>query len=232
MRRLTALALLLPVVLFVGGEDYSANASSELKITGASGRQDGRILLDERYNYRPEDLERFLAMIEQTVRGTIAGNNHAIIIDKAEYKLFLIKNGAVLSSYHVELGRNPFDDKRMEGDSCTPEGFYRVTWKRDIGNTVFYRALFLDYPNREDRERFRQRVESGELPSSAGIGGSIEIHGCGSGKPGNAGGWNWTLGCIALSNEDMDELFEAAPLLCPVTIVRYGSDRSPLLARE
>jgi murein L,D-transpeptidase YafK len=228
--KITALAVLLGLCTVAG--EHPADAPQEPGTKVVSNRQDGRVLLDERYKYSDEDLTRFLAMIEQTVRGTIAGDNHAIIIDKAEYKLFLIKNGVVLSSYPIELGHNPFENKRMEGDACTPEGFYRVTWKRDIGNTVFYRALFLDYPNQENRERFMQRVESGEVPSSAGIGGSIEIHGCGSGKPGNAGGWNWTLGCIALSNYDMDELFESVPLLCPVTIVRYGSGRSPWLAKE
>lgn len=188
--------------------------------------------LSSRYGYSEEELKKFQGWIKQTIEKSRERGAAAIIVDKAAYKLFLIRNGRLEAVFPVELGRNPYDDKVKEGDSCTPEGFYKVTWKRDRGNTIFYRALFINYPNGKDKEEFRSLVESGQLPPGAKTGGDIEIHGSGSGKPGNAGGYNWTLGCVALSNEDIDVLFEAVETYCPVIIVRYGSSTIPSLSGE
>ena len=81
---------------------------------------------------------------------------------------------------------------------------------------TFYKALLLDYPNAEDRAEFNRARRSGDLPPSAGIGGLIEIHGEGG------RGRDWTRGCAAVTNRDMDELFARVGVGTPVTIV--GSD--------
>ena len=103
--------------------------------------------------------------------------------------------------------------KRHEGDLSTPEGRYHVLRKRGPGQTIYYRALELDYPNADDRRRFAEARRTGTLPTDARIGGLIEIHGEGG------RGADWTRGCIALTNADMDRLFAAVPAGAPVTIV-------------
>lgn len=179
--------------------------------------------LNKKYNYSDEDLAKFDSWIEQTIEESINNNAYSIIINKAEYKLSLIKNGKLHSQYSIELGRNPFNDKRMEGDNCTPEGLYEVIAKEDKGQTVFYRAFLINYPNETDKKEFRELKEKGLIPSGASIGSDIEIHGTGSGKAGNEGGVNWTLGCVALSNKDVDKIFDKIKKGTPVTIVRYSS---------
>lgn len=182
-----------------------------------------QLSLAGRYNYSEADLQKFKDLVETTLQWSADKGRAAIIVDKAAYKLFLFKDGALHSSYPVELGQNPYDDKWRRGDSCTPEGTYKITWKRDIGQTIFYRAFLINYPNAEDKIRFRQLLDSGTIPADSEIGGDIEIHGQGSGKPGNAGGYNWTLGCISLSNDDIDAIFPHMENGDMVTIIRYGS---------
>ncbi len=96
------------------------------------------------------------------------------------------------------------------------------------GQSKYYRALLLDYPNDADRERFAAAQRRGEIPRDARIGGLIEIHGEGG------RGQNWTEGCVALSNRDIDDLFPRVSVGTPVTIVGGdGGDGafSDLLAR-
>ena len=90
---------------------------------------------------------------------------------------------------------------------------YKITKKFDGGKTKYYKALLLDYPNDEDKEKFRSEIEHGSLPASAKIGGLIEIHGNG-GK-----GIDWTEGCIALTDTEMDVVFKIVKVGTPVTII-------------
>ena len=117
---------------------------------------------------------------------------------------------------------------RSQGDRATPEGRYRIVEKKDPGQSIYHRALLLDYPNAADRQHFAAAKRRGEIPRGSGIGGLIEIHGDGG------RGQNWTDGCVALANGDMDDLFARVELGTRVTIVRGdGSDGafSSLLAR-
>ncbi|MBE3139905.1 MAG: L,D-transpeptidase family protein, partial [Thermoplasmata archaeon] len=77
----------------------------------------------------------------------------------------------------------------------------------------YYKALLLDYPNDEDKKRFKSEIKHGSLPASAKIGDLIEIHGNG-GK-----GVDWTEGCIALTDKEMDVVFRIVKAGTPVTIV-------------
>jgi murein L,D-transpeptidase YafK len=88
-----------------------------------------------------------------------------------------------------------------------------VTKKKDGRETKYYKALLLNYPNDQDRQRFQQEIKAKTLPRYARIGGLIEIHG-GGGK-----GVNWTDGCIAFADRDMDSIYRTVPAGCPVTIV-------------
>lgn len=137
----------------------------------------------------------------------------AIVIDKLARACSLYVNGEPVAVYEAEFGPNWMGDKRHVGDRATPEGHYRVTRKKANGETRYHRALLLDYPNDEDRRRFVDSVRTGSLPDSLTIGNLIEIHGEGGRE------MNWTDGCVALANGDMERLFDRAEVGTPVIIV-------------
>ena len=122
-------------------------------------------------------------------------------------------NGRLAESYTVDLGSNVLERKVAAGDQATPEGRYRIVRRLDEGESRYYKALLLDYPNEADRQRLEEHRESGAVSASARPGGLIEIHGEGG------RGTNWTDGCVALANGDMDELFRRVKVDTPVTIV-------------
>lgn len=133
----------------------------------------------------------------------------ALVVSKLERTLILYVGGEPVLTCSIGLGRNGLADKKHGGDYATPEGKYRVTKK--ITDSRFYKALLIDYPNLQDRERFKRNQASGLVPSGAGIGGLIEIHGGGDDVI--------TDGCIALQNSDMDKIFSVISVGTPVTIV-------------
>ena len=150
------------------------------------------------------------------MRDTIAlsrrTGDYVILVDKLKHKCHLYQSGRLVRSYAIDLG-GPIRDKQRSGDRATPEGMYRVVQKRARGQTTYYKALLINYPNDEDRAEFAMAKRRGWVSRRASIGGLIEIHG--------EGGRNedWTLGCMALANRDMDELFRLVDVGTPVTIV-------------
>lgn len=137
----------------------------------------------------------------------------AIVVSKADRRLMLYRNGRPVVSYPVRLGYNGMLDKRYQGDGATPEGRYHIITKKDRGQTQFYKALLLDYPNAEDRRRFERARRAGRLPAHSAIGGQIEIHG------GDNPLLSQTLGCVMLENPDIDVLFRLVEAGTPVTII-------------
>ena len=120
------------------------------------------------------------------------------------YVLELRSTGRVLKRYPVSLGTNPVDRKLHYDNATTPEGRYHISYRWP--KATYYKALGVSYPNAEDRRRYREAKNEGRVPrlsngSIADIGGAIQIHGGGIAN-------NWTWGCIALENDDIDELFE------------------------
>ncbi|TSA33434.1 MAG: hypothetical protein D4R64_14175 [Porphyromonadaceae bacterium] len=150
---------------------------------------------------------------DQTIRESARNQSYAIIVDKFAGKCFLFLSGKLQTAYPVELGKNWIGEKRYSGDKATPEGRYKITKKKDGRQTKYVKALLLNYPNDEDKQRFHSEIRAKTLPGYARIGGLIEIHG-GGGK-----GVNWTDGCIAFADNDMDSLFRIVPVGCPVTIL-------------
>ena len=161
------------------------------------------------------------------VQGTIAAsannNCYALVIDKIKHKGFLYYDGKLSKEYDVEFGRNWIGDKLYAGDNATPEGRYMVTRKKNSRDSGYYKAMMLNYPNEEDRAEFAARRRSGQIPKSRGIGGLIEIHGNG-GK-----GVDWTKGCVALSDDKIDELYSKLSVGSLVTIVGSTVSLSDLL---
>lgn len=123
-----------------------------------------------------------------------------IVIEKSKRTMKLMSGTTVLKTYKVALGGQPVGAKQRIGDHKTPEGLYVVDQKKAASQ--FHRALHISYPNARDRENARKL---GVSP-----GGDIEIHGLGA-KYGWVGAahrqMDWTDGCIAVTNEEIDEIW-------------------------
>ena len=134
-----------------------------------------------------------------------------IVIEKSKRTMTLLKQGSEVRTYKVALGRNPIGPKIQKGDQKTPEGLYYVDYK--VHKSVYHRALHLNYPNQDDIERARSL---GVTP-----GNSIMIHGMKEDKL-----WmgdvqylfDWTNGCIALTNREIEEVWVLVPEWTPVEI--------------
>jgi hypothetical protein len=163
--------------------------------------------------------------IDTTISESRNSQDYSLIVDKFSRKLIVFYNGEARFTYSAELGKNWVGDKRVKGDKATPEGMYKITNKFLSDSTKYYKALLLNYPNDEDTAIFESMLEKGSLPRSAKIGGMIEIHGNG-GK-----GSDWTAGCIALTDREMDSLFKLVKVGTPVTIVGSMYDLKHVLKR-
>lgn len=134
--------------------------------------------------------------------------NASIVIVKSKYRLFFYLDDKYIKTYRIVLGKNPNGPKLYEGDSCTPEGIYRV--KAKSNHERWSKFILLDYPNQEDLIRHRVALKGGGIPKKNGqyveIGGGIGIHGTHS-KALNQSRKNWTSGCISLLNQDINEIF-------------------------
>lgn len=134
-----------------------------------------------------------------------------IVIEKSKRTMTLLKQDREVRTYKVALGRNPIGPKIQKGDQKTPEGLYYVDYK--LYNSGYHRALHLNYPNQDDIERARSL---GVTP-----GNSIMIHGMKEDKL-----WmgdvqylfDWTNGCIALTNREIEEVWVLVPPWTPVEI--------------
>jgi hypothetical protein len=178
---------------------------------GRDWEQRGRRLL-ERFN-DPDSLRRWNRWVLETVQWSRTNEAPALVVDKAERALLVYDLGELRLTLRVDLGLNPVPDKIHEGDNATPEGKYRVAEVREPGQTTYHRALLIDYPNSEDWEAYLRAREEGRVPESVPIGGLIEIHGRGGRQE------DWTNGCIAVTDEEMDILAALAVPGTPVTIV-------------
>ncbi len=139
--------------------------------------------------------------IDQTIAHSKQNRTTCIIVDKFARECVIYKSGKVAGIFPIELGAQWIGPKTRQGDKATPEGLYSIVARKAGGATQFYKALLLNYPNAEDRVCFERNQKNGRLPSHAKIGNLIEIHGHG-GK-----GADWTDGCVALTNTDMDRVF-------------------------
>jgi L,D-peptidoglycan transpeptidase YkuD (ErfK/YbiS/YcfS/YnhG family) len=152
--------------------------------------------------------------LKQTVDWSDSTGRRALIVIKSKHRAILLDHGGEAAQFAVDLGYNSGVRKLHSGDAATPEGMYEITKKRDNGSS-YYKSLELDYPNTEDRRRYNLALESGRIPYGTGIGDAIAVHGEGG------VGEDWTDGCVALTNEDMDYLMARLSVGDWVTIVRH-----------
>lgn len=147
----------------------------------------------------------------------------SLLIDISDHELRVMADGVVVATHPVALG-DGVGDKVQEGDHRTPRGTFRVVTRND--RSQFHRFLGLSYPTAEDADRgltaglitpaqaqaIRAAEEAGRQPPwNTPLGGAVGIHGGGIGS-------DWTYGCIALTNEDIDALWEVVRIGTPVTI--------------
>jgi murein L,D-transpeptidase YafK len=134
-----------------------------------------------------------------------------IVIVKSQRTMTLLRNGEVLKTYKVALGHEPQGAKTQQGDNRTPEGLYTIDSRNP--HSQFHLALHVSYPNAADRERARKL---GVDP-----GGAIMIHGLPQ-----SFAWmgalhrqtDWTLGCVAVTNPEIEEIWSMVPLGTTVEI--------------
>jgi len=136
----------------------------------------------------------------------------SIVVYKQKHQLCVFKNKALLKTYKVALGLQPNGAKHFEGDMRTPEGIYFINGKNE--HSLYHKSLGISYPSARDRELAHKL---GKRP-----GGDIKIHGLPNGE-GYVGELHrlkdWTHGCIALTDEEIDELFDRVALGTPVNIL-------------
>lgn len=132
-----------------------------------------------------------------------------LVVDKSERMLVAYENGKPIRAYRgLQFGDAPMGHKRFQGDERTPEGIYRIDWRNP--QSSFHLSLRISYPNENDRAFASQY---GRSP-----GGDIFIHGQPNGlRQGRMRG-DWTDGCIALSNEEIEELWRIVPDGTPIEI--------------
>lgn len=135
----------------------------------------------------------------------------SVLVIKSEARLYLMREGRELGSFKVAFGSNPKGHKQEQGDERTPEGRYILDHKNP--HSKYYKSIHISYPNAQDRANARLR---GVDP-----GGDIMIHGQANGYERFsfiAQLFNWTNGCIALSNSDMDVVWQAVIPGTPIEI--------------
>ena len=152
----------------------------------------------------------FVLFISHARAASLAKADRVIVI-KHQRKLTLMHAGAVLKTYSLALGAAPVGAKERQGDHRTPEGLYVLDSRND--HSHFYKAIHISYPNAEDRKR---AARLGVSP-----GGDVFIHGLPNGY-GFVGAahrlHDWTDGCIALTNAEIDEIWSLVPNGTPIEI--------------
>lgn len=135
----------------------------------------------------------------------------SIDVSKSKHQLFAYSKGKLMKTYHIAIGKNAIGRKEFEGDKKTPEGVYHIHNKNP--NSGYHKNLGVSYPNNDDRKRAKQLNKP--------TGGEIKIHGL---KNGHCyiykfHRWkDWTDGCIALTDAEVDELYDAVAIGCRIEI--------------
>lgn len=151
-----------------------------------------------------------------------SGVERWLLVDTVNNKLMVMEGSEMISTYEgIAIGRYGAAHDRMQGDHRTPVGRFRVAWISD--DSRFHRFFGLDYPDLETAQRayadkriaeadwqaIRLAHQEGAIPPQhTPLGGQIGIHGIGAGSEDIHGRYNWTDGCVALGNDEIDELLQ------------------------
>jgi len=144
-----------------------------------------------------------------------AGHADKVVVKKSQRKLELHNNGRVIREYRIALGGSPNGHKFREGDQRTPIGDYMLNWRN--ANSNFYKSIHISYPN--ERDKFVSRQLGYSNP-----GGMIMIHGLPNYVRSETlrqqyANRDWTHGCIAVQNHEMDEIWRLVRDGTPIRIL-------------
>ena len=135
-----------------------------------------------------------------------------VLVKKSERKLFLIKDGKRIREYRVSLGDAPVGPKQQQGDEKTPEGHYIIDYRNP--HSAYHLSLHINYPNKNDRAAAKKRGVSpgGDIfihgvPNGMGLLSSVLVH------------KDWTDGCIAVSNSEIEEIWKLVRNGTPIDIL-------------
>ena len=150
-------------------------------------------------------------VIATAQQGPAVEHADSVVILKKDHLLELFAKGKLIRTYKVALGQGGFAPKTREGDARTPEGTYVIDSRNAA--SAYHKALHISYPNADDR---RRAAKLGVSP-----GGAVMIHGLPNGR-----GWvgaahrmyDWTLGCVAVTDDEIDEIWKLVPVGTPVEV--------------
>jgi len=211
------LAMILPKIMTGCHQIDNLNPPTQHKINNAANRPE---VITSDSQQQTNDLQFFLNRPQTKPAST------SIKIYKGLRVLELYGDRVMIGRFKIALGGNPTGDKNQEGDSRTPEGQYYICTRNDRSRFTLF--LGLSYPNIEDAQRglenqlinsatfdnIKRAIEQKQQPPwNTPLGGAVGIHGKGN-------EYDWTLGCIALSDEDIKILWEYVPLITPVEILK------------
>ena len=158
----------------------------------------------------PSDFMARIVAVERINKGELAIDK--VTVDKSKRRLYLFANNTVIREFRIALGKQPIGHKLKEGDQRTPEGMY--TLGHIMENSQFYRSIHIDYPNQNDQAMANRLTLN--------PGGDIKIHGQKNGEWRSSRymqSFDWTNGCIALTNAEMDEFLTLVKEGTPIEIL-------------
>lgn len=143
--------------------------------------------------------------------GQASGNKYTLVVYKSKRVMHILKNNKVVKTYKIVLGGDPIGHKQFYGDQKTPEGTYKISGKNP--NSQFHKSLRISYPSEKDKKYAQSQGKD--------AGGDIMIHGLGK-----SFSWlgkshvlrDWTLGCIAVTNQEIEEIYNLIPVGAPITL--------------
>ncbi|MBN1950740.1 MAG: L,D-transpeptidase [Bacteroidales bacterium] len=204
MKKLGFLASLFFMILCTPADSGKPGNSSNVSDPAASSRT-GHLI-----NYS-KSLPSLLDSLD------IAKEDLLLKIDKSDYTLTIATDSLIIKEYPCVFGGNPIDDKRKEGDQCTPEGEFHMITK--YPHKSWSKFIWIDYPTTDSWRKHKAAKANGNIPGSASIGGEIGIHGVPEGMDELIDRkYNWTLGCISLKNKDVNEIYPYMTKSIPILI--------------
>jgi hypothetical protein len=142
---------------------------------------------------------------------TLNKDSLMVVVDKAHYNLQVFYRHHIIRIYKAVFGPKPLENKAYEGDRCTPEGWFKIASKNPASR--YHRFMLLSYPNDSSIARFNSLKARGLLPAGARMGGDVGIHGIWpNGDDMIEMGVGWTDGCIAIKNNDIEDLYSIVGL--------------------
>ncbi|MEI8279005.1 MAG: L,D-transpeptidase [Bacteroidota bacterium] len=178
-------------------KDRKGNTVREVEYSQGNTRMNETIIIPNAFSYNlrvPINID------------TIKKDSIMLVVDKGHYCLQVYYRKRLIRNYKAVFGPKPLENKCLEGDRCTPEGWFTIA---NINTGSKYnKFLKLNYPNDSSIARFNKLKETGAIPQKAKMGGDVGIHGIWKGGDDMIElGVGWTDGCIALKNKDVDELY-------------------------